>query len=232
MVEKKEKQDLILRRIVAHLIDWNLAAWLSYFVFLAVSVSGFMPMNNWQKILFLLSGQAFWLLFKDIFRIGKRIMKIEIVQWPTVNHAYWYQKILRNITVFVLYPIEIVLLFLNRRLGDRLANTVVIKAVGTNPKKIYKTKILWILRYVTWFSGVLLLIFSRCREGVERLSRLYNSFTLVSSLIPIVSLVYLYSIIMAVKHKENKKKISVLVLKMLSLEIGFIIYLLFLIFLW
>ena len=70
------------------------------------------------------------LIFKDIFKngsIGKRIMKLEIVDSKTKEKALLTKRILRNVT-WVLSFIEVIFLIASdKRIGDRIAGTEVLE---------------------------------------------------------------------------------------------------------
>ena len=70
------------------------------------------------------------LIFKDIFKngsIGKRIMKLEIIDSKTQEKALLTKRILRNVT-WVLSFIEVIFLIASdKRIGDRIAGTEVVE---------------------------------------------------------------------------------------------------------
>ena len=69
------------------------------------------------------------LVFKDIFKdgsIGKKIMKLKIIDSETKESASLGKRILRNVTWFLSW-IEIIVYFVTyKRIGDRLAKTDVV----------------------------------------------------------------------------------------------------------
>ena len=69
------------------------------------------------------------LVFKDIFKdgsIGKKIMKLKIIDSETNESASLGKRILRNVTWFLSW-IEIIVYFVTyKRIGDRLAKTDVV----------------------------------------------------------------------------------------------------------
>ena len=69
------------------------------------------------------------LVFKDIFKdgsIGKKIMKLKIIDSETKEPAPLGKRILRNVTWFLSW-IEIIVYFVTyKRIGDRLAKTDVV----------------------------------------------------------------------------------------------------------
>ena len=75
------------------------------------------------------------LIFKDIFKsgsIGKRIMKLEIVDSKTQEKALLTKRILRNVT-WVLSFIEVIFLIASdKRIGDRIAGTEVVEKKQTS----------------------------------------------------------------------------------------------------
>ena len=70
------------------------------------------------------------LIFKDIFKngsIGKRIMKLEIIDSKTQEKALLTKRILRNVT-WVLSFIEVIFrIASDKRIGDRIAGTEVVE---------------------------------------------------------------------------------------------------------
>ena len=64
--------------------------------------------------------------------VGKRLLKLKVVRRDTDQSCSWLRSIARNLT-FILLPIDLVPMLSDQklRLGDRLANTMVIKASVT-----------------------------------------------------------------------------------------------------
>ncbi|MBP5519353.1 MAG: RDD family protein [Treponema sp.] len=70
------------------------------------------------------------LVFKDVFRngsLGKKIMKLKIIDSKTNKNASVGKRILRNITWILSWIEFIVYLTTNKRIGDRLAKTDVVQ---------------------------------------------------------------------------------------------------------
>ncbi len=69
------------------------------------------------------------LVFKDAFKggsMGKKIMKLKIIDCATGENAGAGKRILRNVTWILSWIEIIVYLVSQKRLGDRLANTDVV----------------------------------------------------------------------------------------------------------
>ncbi|MBR5932882.1 MAG: RDD family protein [Treponema sp.] len=69
-------------------------------------------------------------IFKDIFKngsIGKRIMKLKIIDSETKENASTGKRILRNITWIISWIEFLVYLAAKKRLGDMLAKTDVVE---------------------------------------------------------------------------------------------------------
>ena len=113
-----------IKRFVAYMIDCTISG---FFVAFVVAFLHELEIVGTINPRFLFS----WcfmviLLSKDLIGIGKRIMKIQIINCQTGETAQWYHRFLRNVTL-ILMPVEMILILLNRpRLGDRLCKTDVI----------------------------------------------------------------------------------------------------------
>ena len=69
-------------------------------------------------------------VFKDAFKngsMGKKIMKLKIIDLETKENASLGKRILRNITWLLSWIEIIVYLASNKRIGDRLAKTDVVE---------------------------------------------------------------------------------------------------------
>lgn len=127
-VATSEKADWI-SRILAYLIDVAvcLGIWLIVFI-LAYIVRIFGVLA--------LAIPAYFLMRDGIFpgqSPGKKALKIMVVKADTRQPISWLGSFLRQITMFIpiVQLIEVILIFVDpegRRLGDRLANTIVVKA--------------------------------------------------------------------------------------------------------
>lgn len=69
------------------------------------------------------------LIFKDVFKngsIGKRIMKLEIIDSKTKEKVLLPKRILRNLTWILSFIEIIVLIATGKRIGDRITGTEVV----------------------------------------------------------------------------------------------------------
>lgn len=110
-----------IKRLVAYMIDCTISGFFAAFVvaFLhELKILGTInprSLVSWCFIIVLLS--------KDLIGIGKRLMHIQVVSCQTGRKAKWYQRVFRNVTLFLML-IEMILILLGRpRLGDRLCKT-------------------------------------------------------------------------------------------------------------
>ncbi len=81
-------------------------------------------------------------LNKDFFKAkspAKRILGYQVIDRKTENPASELQCIIRNLTICVIWPIEVIVGLINpeRRIGDFLANTKVIKAEKEKLKTLW-----------------------------------------------------------------------------------------------
>ena len=85
---------------------------------------------------------VFIYLNKDFFRgkgPAKRVLGYQIINQKTGKPANELQCFVRNLTICVAWPLEVVIGFINpeRRIGDFIANTHVVKSEKENLKSIY-----------------------------------------------------------------------------------------------
>ena len=123
------------KRIVAGIIDFFIIA-LIYeipfviFIMLPLITGQISSDIVIERALYCTLFALFLLIFKDIFKngsIGKRIMKLEIVDSKTKEKALLTKRILRNVT-WVLSFIEVIFLIASdKRIGDRIAGTEVVE---------------------------------------------------------------------------------------------------------
>ena len=113
-----------IKRFVAYMIDCTISG---FFVAFVVAFLHELEIVGTINPRFLFS----WcfmvvLLSKDLIGIGKRLMHIQVISCKTGRKAAWYQRLFRNVTLFLM-PVEIIMILLGRpRLGDRLCKTDVI----------------------------------------------------------------------------------------------------------
>ena len=70
-------------------------------------------------------------IFRDcVFKnasVGKKIMKLKVIS-DTTQEAMWKTALKRNALLFLLSPIEVLLVIIyNERIGDKIAHTTVIQ---------------------------------------------------------------------------------------------------------
>lgn len=124
------------KRIGAFFIDFIIIALIYNFPFFILVM---LPMIQGQKLMvdvimskvFICVIFAFILfVFKDVFKngsIGKKIMKLKIIDSDTKEDSSIGKRILRN-TTWILSWIEIIVyLISNKRIGDRIARTEVVE---------------------------------------------------------------------------------------------------------
>ncbi len=123
---KIAKLGIVTKRVLAFIIDLLFLGFLSGLLGLIT-----------DKIdsLFFLSDYIFYIviimfLLRDIFFIngslGKRIIKLKIVNYPDQSQVKWIKRIFRNVTT-IIWPIEgVILLIAKKRIGDMIVKTDVI----------------------------------------------------------------------------------------------------------
>ena len=131
-MSKKTQQDLLAWRILAFIIDGYIIIGITIVLILIIRLEFFLSLGETETILIVFLIQSILLIFKDIIKIGKRIMHLEVIDKETGKKASWYKRIYRNIPLVFLYPIELILGVCSRRIGDKMAKTAVEKS--QNPK--------------------------------------------------------------------------------------------------
>ena len=122
------------KRIGAFFIDFIIIALIYDIPFIIFVMLPMLQGNNISNVImprtFLCVFFAFILLvFKDVFKngsLGKKIMKLKIIDSETKENASFGKRILRNITWILSWIEIIVYLASNKRIGDRLAKTDVV----------------------------------------------------------------------------------------------------------
>lgn len=124
-----------LKRIIAMFIDWNLSGipTLIYSLFFLSLVNHFPQAVGFAVIpfpFFVISLPLIFVYRDVIFRgqsIGKRILKLKIVDLETRDLPLQSKLIRRNVFFFIL-PVEIILIIIkNHTIGDMITNTTIIK---------------------------------------------------------------------------------------------------------
>lgn len=128
------------KRIVAGIIDFFIIA-LIYEIPFAIFVM--LPLITGQISTRIVIARALYctlfalllLILKDVFKngsIGKRIMKLEIIDSKTQEKALLTKRILRNVT-WVFSFIEVIFLIASdKRIGDRITGTEVVEKKQTS----------------------------------------------------------------------------------------------------
>lgn len=121
------------KRIIAFFIDFIIASiiqsiLMGIFVIRKVLFENIEVSNIFLTVFIISYVSMMYMVFRDcigIKSIGKRIMKINIIDKKTHNNASYKQRLFRNIT-WLLGPIELIYYLLkNERLGDLIAKTEV-----------------------------------------------------------------------------------------------------------
>lgn len=124
-----------IRRILAWIIDWNLSG-LPCMLYTTIFMDAFKrpSIQNLGYILIMMLLVFLYpviFVFRDlIFRgrsVGKRLFKLHILDKNTNEIASKKQKIIRNLFFFIYFVDGIVLISTKESIGDRIANTIVVK---------------------------------------------------------------------------------------------------------
>ncbi|MBQ6717937.1 MAG: RDD family protein [Clostridia bacterium] len=124
-----------IRRILAWIIDWNLSG-LPCMLYTTIFMDVFKrpSIQNLGYILIMMLLVFLYpviFVFRDlIFRgrsVGKRLFKLHILDKNTNEIASKKQKIIRNLFFFLYFVDGIVLISTKESIGDRIANTIVVK---------------------------------------------------------------------------------------------------------
>ena len=124
-----------LKRIIAMFIDWNLSGIpaLIYSLFFLSLVNHFPQAVGFAVIpfpFFVISLPLIFVYRDVIFRgqsIGKRILKLKIVDLETRDLPLQSKLIRRNVFFFIL-PVEIILIIIkNQTIGDMITNAPILK---------------------------------------------------------------------------------------------------------
>jgi uncharacterized RDD family membrane protein YckC len=113
-------------RFLAHLID--------LFIYIGIlSLSIFVSLSFFRIGFFLAILAILYLLFSDAFKggqsIGKRLMEIQVVDATSRKPCTAFKSLIRNLSLTFLGMFDWGFIFSEKRqrLGDKLANTIVIK---------------------------------------------------------------------------------------------------------
>lgn len=124
-----------IRRILAWMIDWNLSG-LPCMIYTTIFMDVFKrpSIQNMGYILIMMLLIFLYpviFVFRDLIfngrSVGKRLFKLYILDKHTNGIASKKQKILRSLFFFIYFADGIVLLATKESIGDRIANTVVVK---------------------------------------------------------------------------------------------------------
>ena len=127
--------NVIIRRIIAWIIDWNLSG-LPCLLYTTIFMDVFQR-PSFQNIGYILIFMLLVFLypvtfvFRDVIfkgrSIGKRIFGLYVLDKNTNEPASIEQRIIRNLFFFV-YPVDgIILIVTKESIGDRAVNTTVVK---------------------------------------------------------------------------------------------------------
>ena len=124
-----------LKRIIAMFIDWNLSGIpaLIYSLFFLSLVNHFPQAVGFAVIpfpFFVISLPLIFVYRDVIFRgqsIGKRILKLKIVDLETRDLPLQSKLIRRNVFFFILLVEIILIIIKNQTIGDMITNTTIIK---------------------------------------------------------------------------------------------------------
>lgn len=127
--------NICFRRIFAFLIDWNISGLpcLLYTIIFKDYFGRATVSNIWFIVCFLLLIILFPVVFvlRDVIwngrSIGKRIFGLYVIDKRTNVPATCNQRIIRNLFFFIYLVDGIILLASKESLGDRVANTAVIR---------------------------------------------------------------------------------------------------------
>ena len=128
-------KNLLIRRILAWIIDWNISGLpcLIYAIFFFDFFIRISLENTVIVFIFLLLVILFPItfMFRDVIfkgrSIGKRIFGLHIIDKNTNETATVKQRIIRNLFLFIYVVDGIFLLVTKESIGDNVANTVVVK---------------------------------------------------------------------------------------------------------
>ena len=125
------------KRICAGMLDYLIACVIQAILLvvflikpLSDSVESVNTINIWARQLIITYCSMMFLVIRDIIgkkSVGKRILKLKIIDKSTGNEANFKKRLVRNIT-WLLGPVDVIVyLFSNDRLGDKIAGTKVIE---------------------------------------------------------------------------------------------------------
>ena len=132
---KSMNNHILLRRIIAWIIDWNLSG-LPCLLYTTVFMDVF-KRPSIQSVGYILIFVLLVFLypvtfvFRDVIfkgrSIGKRIFRLHILDKNTNETASTKQKIIRNLFFFISPVDGIILLVTKESIGDKAVNTIVVK---------------------------------------------------------------------------------------------------------
>ena len=122
------------KRIIAFIIDFFITSIIQSFLIILFVMTNIISQQIdiptiSIRVLVITYISLLYMIIKDCIglkSIGKRIMKLKIIDVETKQWASFYQRLFRNIT-WLLGPIEIIYyLFYKKRLGDLIAKTEIL----------------------------------------------------------------------------------------------------------
>ena len=122
------------KRVIAFIIDFFITSIIQSFLIILFVMTNIISQQIdiptiSIRVLVITYISLLYMIIKDCIglkSIGKRIMKLKIIDVETKQWASFYQRLFRNIT-WLLGPIEIIYyLFYKKRLGDLIAKTEIL----------------------------------------------------------------------------------------------------------
>ncbi len=124
-----------IRRMLAFIIDWNLSG-LPCMLYSTVFMDVF-KRPSIQNMIYILIMFLLIILYPVTFvlrdfifggrSVGKRIFNLQVLDKNTYKPALKKQQIIRNLFFFIYFVDGIILLITKESIGDRIANTIVVK---------------------------------------------------------------------------------------------------------
>jgi uncharacterized RDD family membrane protein YckC len=138
------------KRIIAGIIDFFITSFIQVILLSLFFIKPLMEsgqngnvFNNMVRCLIISYCSVSFMVIRDIIgkmSIGKKIMKLKIINKNNGEETAWVKRLMRNLT-WLLGPVDlIVFLFTNERLGDKIVGTNVIGENGEIDTKIEVSK--------------------------------------------------------------------------------------------
>ncbi len=118
-----------VQRIVAAYIDFMLICLISSLLTYFISFNE-EQLSVFSAMVYFISFFLMYIFRDCVFKnasVGKKIMKLKVIS-DTTQEAMWKTALKRNALLFLLSPIEVLLVIIyNERIGDKIAHTTVIQ---------------------------------------------------------------------------------------------------------